>query len=333
MNERKAVVSVKQLKFYLVEGIESELWYKIPLSVKLSVEDIITIKGALRKISFYGKGNAIVNNTIEDYLRKCLYNITSKNGVIRVPITKNKYGLNFKAWRASIMCLNDLVCDKETLSFDKDVYDDMYYSVGVCDVEEIEYINYTIREEFKNIIIETTQFEYVVIGKAYDINGKTVYAKPLAEIIEIPFIIDNTIYNKNKVKDFMKVHPLEYSDTVDKSKYDIEKDIWTILNSTEYSYKDIMHESMKNAIITKVFNELYYKGYHIEADKLTHIDVEKAVLLCINYLLDSKMDIIQYFDTEAVAEIIDKFENDTEYFGNELYFESEACDDILDDEE
>lgn len=335
---RKSVVSVPQLKYYLATD-ESELIYKIPLTTVLSIEDIITIKGALNKIKFYGKDWLIVNDKINEYLVEVLETACKKeNFRIKVQVPTNKYGLNRKAWIAKLLCIQDLVCDKTNEVFDKEVHDDTFYSAGVVDVEEIEYTNYSIKPQFKGLRIVTAQFETVVVGKTYNINGKIVHSAPLGEKLNVPFEINGTLYTKNKVKNFFKVKPIVETD-FSKSRYDIEKDIWTILNSTEYSYKDIMCDDMFNSLILKVFNKLYYKGMYEEALKLISIDKEKATLIAVNYLLDCKEDIIQYFDTEAVAEIIEELDDQsTIYFGKQNYFESEVYDDsniedILDDED
>lgn len=344
---RKSVVSVPQLKYYLATG-EDEVIYKIPLTTVLSIEDIITIKGALNKIKFYGKGGLIVNDKINEYLVEMLEVACKKeNFRIKVQVPTNKYGLNRKAWIAKLLCIQDLVCDKTDEVFEKRIYEDAYdrlakeagekYSEN-CIWETIEYTNYSIKPQFKGLRIVTAQFETVVVGKTYNINGKIVHSAPLGEKLNVPFEINGTLYTKDKVKNFFKVKPIVETD-FSKSKYDIEKDIWTILNSTEYSCKDIMCDDMFNSLMLKVFNKLYYKGMHEEALKLISIDEEKAILIAVNYLLDCKEDIIQYFDTEAVAEIIEELDDQSiVYFGKQNYFESEVYDDsniedILDDED
>ena len=335
---RKAVVSVSQLRYYLATGVD-EVIYKIPLTTVLSIEDIITIKGALSKIKFYGKGGLVVNDKINEYLVVALENACRKeNFRIKVQVPTNKYGMNRKAWIAKLLCIQDLVCDKTNEVFDKEVHDDTFYSAGVVDIEEIEYTDYSIKPQFKGLRIVTAQFETVVIGKTYNINGKIIHSAPLGEKLNVPFEINGTLYTKNKVKKFFKVKPIIETD-FSKSKYDIEKDIWTILNSTKYSYKDIMAEDMADKLLVNVFNKLYYKNYQNEALKLLSIDREKAVLLAYNYLLDSKEEVLHFFDTEAVAEIIEEMEDQsTVYYGKQNYFEAEVYDDsniedILDDEE
>lgn len=335
---RKSVVSVPQLKYYLATG-ENELVYKIPLTTILSIEDVIIIKGALNKIKFYGKGDLIVNDKINDYLVEVLESCCKKeNFRIKVQVPTTKYGLNRKAWIAKLLCIQDLVCNRTKEVFDKEVHDDTFYSAGVIDVEEIEYTDYSIKPQFKGLRIVTAQFETVVIGKTYNINGKVVHSAPLGEKLNVPFEINGTLYTKSKVKNFFKVKPIIETD-FSKSRYDIEKDIWTILNSTEYSYKDIMAEDMYDALMLKVFNKLYYKNMREEALKLLAIDKEKAILIAYNYLLDCKEEVLHFFDTEAVAEIIEEMEDQsTVYFGKQNYFESEVYDDsniedVLDDEE
>lgn len=332
---RKSAVSVPQIKYYLATGVDEAI-YKIPLTTVLSIEDIITIKGALNKIKFYGKGGLIVNDKINEYLIEALETACKKeNFRIKVQVPTNKYGLNRKAWIAKLLCIQDLVCNKTNEVFDKEVHDATFYSAGVVDIEEIEYTDYTIKPQFKGLRIVTAQFESVIVGCTYNIKskvaGKTrnkiVRSTPIGEQLHIPFEIDGIVYTKEKIKNFFKVKPIIETD-FSKSKYDIEKDIWTILNSTKYSYKDIMAEDMAEKLISKVFSKLCYSSHSEEALKLKATDIEKATLIAVNYLLDCKEDIIQYFDTEAVAEIIEELDDQsTVYFGKQNYFESEVYDD------
>lgn len=114
------------------------------------------------------------------------------------------------------------------------------------------------------------------------------------------------------------------------SRYEDEKNIWTIINSSKYSYKDITSENCAISIIDYVVNMLYNKDCVKEAEALSELNLDKAVKISVDYMLDIKKYIIKYFNMDAVKKIVtedSELFNNTEYFGKQSYFEDEIFDD------
>lgn len=357
---RKSVVSVKQIKYHLSQKTK-ELNWKVETKIDaMSLEDILIVISSLKSIKFYDK-DELINTKLEE---KCIYNfdriVENNNGVlrIRIPKYKDKDGnetkkKNYNSWVQLLKTLRSVICNKTLESFTKEVHDKTFYSAGVVDIEDVNYTDYTIKNKYKHVVVETKELEALMFGRAYKYNmydyvegyGKfwvgweIRHAKPIIEKVhQINFKIisgkDIFIINNSNYKKFMKVKfDLPYEDIID-IRHNTERKIWNIINFSNYSYKAIIINERLLLLLGLTDNMIKQSNNIGLIEKLNLInkfretiknDLNKAVIVAVDYLLDYKVDIRYFFDLELVEELADELNDES--FGVQNLFESKVFDD------
>lgn len=326
------VKSIKQLNYYYFQGVK-ELLFCINID-NLSFDDVLTLSSyAFSDMRFIGKDDLVVNDKI---IEKCRETISKSNLVVKVPTKVTPWGKVVKDTKklvSKLTTLRDLICAKEHRSFTKEVRDDEFYSAGVIDTEEVEYVEYT--PMFKHVVTITNSDKkvYMRMTHGYCINSKET--KPLIEKVKGLTVqmlnqfgevdtfdykairerwVTNRLNCKNECIEYSTNNPINDNNVVDKlgmvlSVYGPHKIIKDDLEPTSF----------------KIYNILKDAGFSNEEMNIARYKIikqePKAVDAFINYCLEKNIKIYNFVDVNKIEELYETVK--PEYYGNANYLEAQ----------
>lgn len=334
------VFSLKQLiRYYLSEGIEQCVLVPKFFDSVQTTDDIIQVLSYKDKIEMFTTDGMSIDNILLNKLpSKCRVSIPLKNGK-----------KNYKAWEAKLYTLQNFAFNKVELEFDKEIHDDTYYSAGIIDYKTIKYYNYIPKKPF---VIQTKERNYVLgnalgIRDTYNINGNTIYAKPLIEKMHFNWLIKRDKKYLLIKDSFKKVFPKNFR------KYElITRNIYKKLTK-DYCDNQIKIEEEKVSKMRQIPD--FFDDYPLSPyQKLCKIcvseipekvtdwlieKIDKAFGFSFKHLehlldfIDARRDANDYkplavFDNQGLINLIDKIYQDAPneplddtHFGNNIYFE------------
>lgn len=322
----KTAYSCKQLGYYLGQG-EKDINCVFKLK---TVDDTVFMYGVADNFNFYQNGRLFDPETIKQAAIKKLAELTKENKIVRFTLEtyRNKQGIlvkKLKPWTMKCVTLRNMICDVSYEEFETTVLDDEaidYECYSVVSQEgstkTVRYKVYTVKPEFKGIVVETQQYKEVIKGIIINnkicqpivekVKGLTFrVTRPDGKVVDADYKKVRAAWEANRLRAAAEVEAYENSIREDVSFED--KLAFVLMNHNPI---EVIDRTKIKSMIDKVLS-LYLDPAIKERIAESEFE-ENTVNAVFNYLGDIKLDTAEYVDKEIVERLYEEVR--PTYYGN-----------------